>query len=169
MRTAAPIFFSTRIRFYISIRGVRFASDRKSSFENCFLDTDTPLDTREVVFPLRDSVITALLKRNSVKVNASCQVARIAHFIEHRRCRSSFYANGGDDCVFFADQSKWEREILIFSAWLAPEAARPTTCDKRNQTRRSRLPFTECTFARDSSIPLVLETSTLWCVRALTN
>lgn len=167
-------FFSPRGLTY-SISPVHFdtgrslcASDVKLNFENCYLDTDTPPpDTREVVFALRE------FSNHGTRDKSKRLVARIVAFVEYRRLpfpRSSpapFSTWTGVTIVnFFADQSK--REILTLSARSRRKEAReePTTCDKRNQIREITFAFYRMHFReRDSSIPLVLETSTLWCIR----
>lgn len=167
-------FFSPRGELTYSISPVHFdtgrslcASDVKLNFENCFLDTDTPPPDTRVVFALREFSI------HGTRDKSKRLVARIVAFVEYRRlpfppfiAGTFFDMNGGDCEFFFADQSK--REILTLSARSRRKEAReePTTCDKRNQIREITFAFYRMHFReRDSSIPLVLETSTLWCIR----
>lgn len=106
-----------------------------------------------------------------IKLNVSYQVARIVTFVEYRRFpviyRQFFFRceRGRRIVYFFADQSK--RKILVFSA----RSCRKEPHDRLHVISAIKPGDHICLLPnalsreRDSSIPLVLETSTLWCIR----
>lgn len=122
---------------------------------------------REVFFTLRKIFQIAALYKSKRLV----QAARVVHFVEYRRSRSRFLSLFFRLERYITHRSIRKRDLIFlerplsFLARFTPKIVRRTICDKRNQTGRSCLPCTECTFERLEHSASFGNFYILWCIQ----
>lgn len=92
------------------------------------------------------------------------QAARIVYFVEYRWSRSRFLSLFSLLGRYITLGSIRKRDFTFFGA-ITLRIVQRTTCDKRNQTGRSCLPCTECTFERLEHSASFGNFYILWCIQ----